>query len=69
VAEAFLEAIGGGTGAERVMGLMWREAGLLQVERRAPLATRSGKVLHLHLDCRLPPGRGGKDGEREGRKT
>jgi hypothetical protein len=55
VAEAFLEAIGGGTGAERVMGLMWRGAGLLRVERRAPLATGSGKVLHLRLDRGAPP--------------
>jgi hypothetical protein len=26
----------------------WRDAGYLQVERRPPLATPSGKILHLH---------------------
>jgi hypothetical protein len=50
--EAFLAAISGGEGAARVMGLLWREAGFLQVERRAPLSTGAGKVLHLHLGRR-----------------
>lgn len=48
VSEAFLNAISPGSGAERVMGLLWRDAGLLRVERRAPLTTSSGKILHLH---------------------
>jgi hypothetical protein len=48
VADAFLEAIGHGAGAERVMGLAWRDAGFLRVERRPPLATESGKILHVH---------------------
>jgi hypothetical protein len=48
VAEAFLAAIGRGSGAERVMALEWRESGLLHVERRAPRATAAGKILHLH---------------------
>ena len=48
VAETFLAAIGTGRGAEQVMGLAWRDVGLLRVERRAPLATASGKILHLH---------------------
>jgi hypothetical protein len=48
VAETFLAAIGTGRGAEQVMGLAWREARLLRVERRAPLTTASGKILHLH---------------------
>jgi hypothetical protein len=46
--EAFLAAIGAGSGAERVMALQWRQGGVLQVERRLPLATASGKILHLH---------------------
>jgi hypothetical protein len=50
--EAFLAAISGGEWAARVMGLLWREAGFLQVERRAPLSTGAGKVLHLHLGRR-----------------
>ncbi len=52
VADAFLSAIGGGSGAERVMALHWRDAGLLRVERRAPLVTASGKILHLHQSRR-----------------
>lgn len=34
--------------ASLVMGLAWRDAGLLRVERRAPLVTAAGKILHLH---------------------
>jgi hypothetical protein len=49
VAGAFVEALGRGSGAERVMGLAWREAALVRVERRPPLATASGKLLHLHV--------------------
>ena len=45
---AFLDAIGAGGGPERVMGLAWHGAGLPGVERRPPLATGSGKILHLH---------------------
>jgi hypothetical protein len=52
VAEAFLAAIGRGSGAERVMALEWRESGLLHVERRAPRATAAGKILHLHQRAR-----------------
>ena len=48
VADAFLRAIGGGSGAERVMELEWRQAGLLCVERRPPLATPAGKILHVY---------------------
>jgi hypothetical protein len=56
VSETFLNAIGAGAGVERVMSLLWRDAGLLRVERLALRATASGKVLHLHLD-RTPPAR------------
>ena len=48
VGRAFLEAVGAGSGTEHLMGLVWREAGFLRVERRAPLTARSGKILHLH---------------------
>jgi hypothetical protein len=54
VAEAFLMAIGSGSGVERVMGLLWREAHFLRVERQPPLTTVAGKVLHLHVDRRAP---------------
>jgi hypothetical protein len=69
LADAFLTAIGRGSGVERVVGLLWRDAGFLRVERRPPEATPGGKILHLHLERRLPPGRAGKDGEGEGRKA
>jgi hypothetical protein len=59
VAEAFLEAIGPGSGQERVMSMLWRSAELLRVERCPPMATASGKILHLHVshpgsDARRP---------------
>jgi len=52
VSETFLIAIGTGSGIERVMALLWRDAGLLRVERRAPLTTATGKILHLHTNRR-----------------
>jgi phenylacetate-coenzyme A ligase PaaK-like adenylate-forming protein len=48
VTDAFLSAIATGPGAQQVMSLAWRDAGLLRVERRAPHVTASGKILHLH---------------------
>lgn len=58
VIEAFLGVIGGGSGAERVMGSLWRDADLLSVERRPPLPTASGKIQHLHAGHRAEaPGR------------
>jgi len=55
VREAFLTAISAGSGVERVMGQVWRDAGLLRVERRAPYTTTSGKILHLHVDRAAAP--------------
>ena len=52
VADVFLTAIGGGSGVERVMELEWRQARLLEVERRVPRAAPSGKIAHLHLEPR-----------------
>jgi hypothetical protein len=49
VGRTFLDAIGHGSGAERVMGTLWREAGLLRVERHEPQANYAGKVLHLTM--------------------
>jgi hypothetical protein len=43
VRAAFLAEIGREDGAERIASLVWREADLLQVERRAPLAS-GGKI-------------------------
>jgi hypothetical protein len=50
---AFLDGLSVGSGAEWMMGQVWRDAGLIDVERRAPLTTGSGKVLHLHVQT--PP--------------
>jgi hypothetical protein len=52
VVEAFLQAVGGGSGSERVMSALWRTRSLLRVERRPPVKTGSGKVLHLHVERR-----------------
>jgi hypothetical protein len=47
VVDAFLSALGQGSGAERAMEHHWRAAKLVRVERRPPLATATGKILHL----------------------
>ena len=52
VGKAFLAALSAGSGVERVMGLMWRQARLLRVERRSPQPTDTGKILHLHVASR-----------------
>ena len=49
VVEEFLDSIGAGSGTERVMGLAWRGANILRVERRPPLPTPSGKILHVRV--------------------
>jgi hypothetical protein len=54
VREAFLAAIGGGSGGERVMALQWQRADILRVERIAPRIAASGKVLHLHRRASTP---------------
>lgn len=55
VAEVFLSAVGAGSGTERVMGLVWRDADLLRVERREPRITAGGKIQHLHQEHQDPP--------------
>ena len=55
VANSLLTAIGPGSGVERVMSLVWRDAGLLSVERRVPYTTASGKILHLHMNRNPEP--------------
>jgi len=50
VRETFFNAISDGSGAERLMVQLWRNAGILIVERRVPLATPSGKILHVHVE-------------------
>jgi hypothetical protein len=50
VEAAFLEAIGQGSGPGRVFALAWRAGDVLRVERRAPFATQSGKILHVRAN-------------------
>jgi hypothetical protein len=59
VGRAFLDSVSADSEAARVMGLLWREARFLRVERRPPLTTASGKILHLHASTRrrAPDGR------------
>jgi hypothetical protein len=45
VAAWFLDRLGRGSGAERVMALTWQRSGILEVERRAPRVTAAGKIL------------------------
>ena len=47
VRDAFLDAIGPGSGATRVMALHWRDTGLPRIERRPPIPSSKGKVLHV----------------------
>ncbi len=45
VAAWFLDRLGRGSGAERVMALTWQRSGILEVARRAPQVTAAGKIL------------------------
>jgi hypothetical protein len=54
VVSAFLDAIAGEAEPRRHMAAEWRVAGLLRVEREAPRASGSGKILHLMA---APPAR------------
>lgn len=47
VKSAFIEAVGAGTGVERVMSLQWRDAGFLSIERKPPEMMPSGKIVHV----------------------
>lgn len=49
VADAFLTALGGGHGGTPLTALLWREGGVVRVERVPPARTGSGKILHLHV--------------------
>jgi hypothetical protein len=50
IVDTVLSTIGQGSGAERVMGDVWRRAGFLRVERHPPRATTTGKILHLAVE-------------------
>jgi len=49
LAETFLRGVGSGEEVRSVMGSAWRQAHIVRVERRDPLSTASGKILHLHV--------------------
>ncbi len=49
LAEAFLASVGGGRGIERVTELAWRSAGVVQVERREPTPTATGKIPYVQV--------------------
>jgi hypothetical protein len=48
VSRIFLNAIGAGNGAHALMARVWNDGEVVTVERRAPMATASGKILHVH---------------------
>jgi len=47
VLRCFYQAIGQGSGAERVMSLQWKSAGFISIRRQRPRTTQTGKILHL----------------------
>lgn len=47
VIDAFLQGVSRGEDARRVMGMAWKSGSFLRVERRDPVATPSGKILHV----------------------
>ncbi len=55
LSDVFLRALGADSETRRVMALQVKEAGFLKVERRAPLAASSGKVLHVWSGSAVPP--------------
>jgi hypothetical protein len=50
VRTAFLESLAANSAVNQVMIRLWKESDVLTVERRNPQQTRSGKVLHFHID-------------------
>jgi hypothetical protein len=52
IASTFLDAIASGDATEKVMGLVWRDADFLEVVRRPPRGTSTGKILHLASGAR-----------------
>jgi hypothetical protein len=56
VAETFLTAVGDASSTAKIMVSVWRDARLLRVERRPPLVTASGKILHVHVQRRRGTG-------------
>jgi hypothetical protein len=53
VADRLLDGLASSGAAGRMMAARWREAGTIRVARIEPRATRTGKVLALHVDRTL----------------
>ena len=49
IAEEFLRALSSGSDSDTMMIQRWRDAGTLQVVRRAPAVTLAGKIQYLHV--------------------
>ena len=56
VSAVFLDALGAGSETEQLMAHRLREERLLEVERKAPYMTASGKILHLWAASSSQPG-------------
>ena len=54
IRDAFLDAIGAASSAERMMSQIWREGQVLRVERTPPDVTATGEIQHLHLHLARP---------------
>ena len=52
IVEAFLDAASSRSYRFSVMAELWRETGFPKVERRRPMMTSAGKILHVHVDSR-----------------
>jgi hypothetical protein len=50
IADVFLQAVGGGSGGERLMELQWRSGRLVKLVREVPRRTASGKLLHVFIE-------------------
>lgn len=55
VSRLFLESLGSFSIVNRLMGTALQNAAVIKVERRRPQLTRSGKVLHLHVQRKPAP--------------
>jgi hypothetical protein len=53
IKERFLEGLGRGSGAKRVMMLQWRSGDFLRVERSSPRVIGGGKILHLIREAQV----------------
>ena len=52
VRDTLLSRLGTGSPVARIMEQLWRDIDILTLERRPPLATASGKILHFHSSTR-----------------